>query len=288
MFDLRYHVASLAAVFVALIIGILVGVGLAGSGVTKEADLQAARIAARPGKSGPRRCKRAAAGAGEDGESLRDRLSADHGGLADGQALRSPLRRACRRRLRKAVEDTFSDAGADPPVREISLTVPVDAQSVDNVLFNKGPQFVKYVGNDKLESLGDALGTEFASGGADAALEGARPTTDRRTQRQHASERGRCRRRADRETAGRRYRPLSPRPVHGPGGHGRPGRRSRAQRHGHERGQGLSRPRSFPRRRHRPLHGPRRARAPPRRSASRGTYGTAKDADAVLPTPPSG
>src|SRR4051794_7584246 len=38
MFDLRYHVASLAAVFVALIVGILVGVGLAGSGVNK-ADL---------------------------------------------------------------------------------------------------------------------------------------------------------------------------------------------------------------------------------------------------------
>src|SRR5918994_1919438 len=30
MFDLRYHVASLAAVFVALLIGILVGVGLIG------------------------------------------------------------------------------------------------------------------------------------------------------------------------------------------------------------------------------------------------------------------
>ncbi|MGH3116966.1 MAG: copper transporter, partial [Gaiellales bacterium] len=28
MFDIRYHVASLAAVFIALVIGILVGVGL--------------------------------------------------------------------------------------------------------------------------------------------------------------------------------------------------------------------------------------------------------------------
>ncbi len=36
MFDLRYHVASLIAVFLALIIGILVGVGLAGSGVTNK------------------------------------------------------------------------------------------------------------------------------------------------------------------------------------------------------------------------------------------------------------
>ena len=30
MFDLRYHVASLAAVFVALVIGILVGVAMSG------------------------------------------------------------------------------------------------------------------------------------------------------------------------------------------------------------------------------------------------------------------
>ena len=33
MFDLRYHVASLAAVFFALVIGILVGVALASHGL---------------------------------------------------------------------------------------------------------------------------------------------------------------------------------------------------------------------------------------------------------------
>jgi hypothetical protein len=38
VFDLRYHVASLAAVFIALVIGILVGVGLSGRGVLREAE----------------------------------------------------------------------------------------------------------------------------------------------------------------------------------------------------------------------------------------------------------
>lgn len=38
MFDLRYHVASLAAVFIALVIGILVGVGLSGRGALKDAE----------------------------------------------------------------------------------------------------------------------------------------------------------------------------------------------------------------------------------------------------------
>jgi len=38
MFDLRYHVASLAAVFVALVIGIFVGVGLSGRGFVNDAE----------------------------------------------------------------------------------------------------------------------------------------------------------------------------------------------------------------------------------------------------------
>ena len=38
MFDLRYHVASLTAVFVALVIGILVGIGLSGKGFVNDAE----------------------------------------------------------------------------------------------------------------------------------------------------------------------------------------------------------------------------------------------------------
>ena len=38
MFDLRYHVASLAAVFLALIIGIVVGVGISGKGFVSDSE----------------------------------------------------------------------------------------------------------------------------------------------------------------------------------------------------------------------------------------------------------
>ena len=38
MFDLRYHVASLAAVFLALIIGIVVGVGISSGGFVKKGE----------------------------------------------------------------------------------------------------------------------------------------------------------------------------------------------------------------------------------------------------------
>jgi hypothetical protein len=64
-----------------------------------------------------------------------------------------------------AIENTLTDAGAEPPVRIVSLSVPIKTQNLDTALFAKGPQFVKYVGNDKLEGLGSELGGEFASGG---------------------------------------------------------------------------------------------------------------------------
>src|SRR5262245_51888391 len=38
MFDFRYHVASLAAVFVALVIGVLFGVGLSGQGFVTDSE----------------------------------------------------------------------------------------------------------------------------------------------------------------------------------------------------------------------------------------------------------
>src|SRR5438132_13632107 len=38
MFDLRYHVASLAAVFLALVLGILVGVGISSGGFIRKSE----------------------------------------------------------------------------------------------------------------------------------------------------------------------------------------------------------------------------------------------------------
>jgi hypothetical protein len=38
MFDFRYHVVSLAAVFLALIVGIVIGVGLSGQGIVQESE----------------------------------------------------------------------------------------------------------------------------------------------------------------------------------------------------------------------------------------------------------
>jgi Copper transport outer membrane protein, MctB len=165
MFDLRYHVASLVAVFVALIVGILVGVGLAGSGVTKKADLRAAQLQRDDARADAQRYKQ-----------QRDQAQKLAGafGLAYPQLMTGLL--ADKRigvlyvgsmdsGINQAIGETLQDGGTEPATRVVSVSVPVNPQNVDTALFDKGAKFVKYAGDDKLETLGNALGQEFAAGG---------------------------------------------------------------------------------------------------------------------------
>jgi hypothetical protein len=164
MFDLRYHVASLAAVFVALIIGILVGVGLAGSGVTKKADLQKAQLLQHRAEAQ----RDAAVAQLQEAQKTKHAFELAYPAIMsnklEGKRIGVIFVGKSDDGINRAIDSTLTDAGA-AAVRVISLSVPVDPANLDNVLFSKGPQFVKYAGNDKLENLGDALGVEFASGG---------------------------------------------------------------------------------------------------------------------------
>lgn len=164
MFDLRYHVASLVAVFVALIVGILVGVGLAGSGVNKT-DLSLAQAQRNKAQSDAAQAQTQVSQLQKTQKAfqlaypavMRNLLADRHIGVLYIGSVDSGVN--------KSITDTLQDAGAGPATRVLSLSVPVDPQNVDTVLFGKGPKFVRYVGNDKLESLGNALGTEFTAGG---------------------------------------------------------------------------------------------------------------------------
>jgi len=63
-----------------------------------------------------------------------------------------------------AIATTLRDAGAQPPVRVRAITVPINAQALDNTMFSH-TAFLKYVGDDKLAVLGRALAAEFTLGG---------------------------------------------------------------------------------------------------------------------------
>jgi hypothetical protein len=165
MFDLRYHVASLAAVFVALIIGILVGVGLAGSGVTKDSELNRVRLELEDAQKSIvskqakidelSRTQKAFAEAypAVMAERLVDKqIAILFVGRVDGG-------------ISTAIDQTLSDAGAPPALRIRAVDVPIDPQDLD-VLLGARPPLAQYVGDDKLNALGRALGAEFAHGGA--------------------------------------------------------------------------------------------------------------------------
>jgi hypothetical protein len=164
VFDLRYHVASLAAVFVALIIGILVGVGLAGSGVTNKADLKIARDQRDSAEAHLEAARAQVKQLKKTQEAFESAYPAVMTDLLTGKRVAVLFVGSIDAGVNGAIDRTLTDAGA-AAVRVVSLSVPVDPQSLDNTLSGKGPQFVKYVGDDKLEGLGSALGTEFAAGG---------------------------------------------------------------------------------------------------------------------------
>jgi Copper transport outer membrane protein, MctB len=166
MFDLRYHLASLAAVFIALAVGILLGVAI--SGKLSAADNRFAhdridqlgdQLSQANARSDiiERRSK-----AAEDlltisyPALMEDRL----GGKNIGVLFIGPVDGS----VRSAIERTLTDAGAGGPVRLIAVDTPVDATELDSAL--RGDQtLAQYAeSGDDFGSLGTALGRELVDG----------------------------------------------------------------------------------------------------------------------------
>lgn len=171
MFGLRYHVASLAAVFVALALGILLGVAVSGK-VTDagedfevqnlrdqneelEQDLEAARAAAED-----------AAQQGEASEELLDRAyPALMDGRLDGENVAVLFLGPADGSRRADIQRTLADAGAGVPARVVALNVPVDGADLDGAL--AGDEVLAgYAGDDgNFSELGRELGRELVEGG---------------------------------------------------------------------------------------------------------------------------
>jgi hypothetical protein len=167
MFDLRYHVASLAAVFLALVIGLLVGVALASHGLRNtERD----------------RLERDLRRAENRGDGLQVQLDAlEQSGALDRAFVEKTYRvvtadrlkgrkiavlfvGSIDRRLNSAISRALSDADAGEPLRTRALTIPIDAAKLTKQLASRRPLLAAYAGDDQLEKLGHALGQEFAAG----------------------------------------------------------------------------------------------------------------------------
>jgi copper transport outer membrane protein MctB len=168
MFDLRYHVASLAAVFLALIIGILIGVGISSGGFIKTSERsllnrQIGDLQKRLDSS----TKRAADLAEEQAAAqtfVTDAYPALMAGRLRGAHVALVFVGATDDRIRSLVERALVDAGAQPPVRVRSLKVPIDFAKVDRLLAAR-PAFSAYIGDKQARDLGLGLAQEFVFGG---------------------------------------------------------------------------------------------------------------------------
>lgn len=173
MFDLRYHVASLAAVFVALLIGILVGVAM--SGKVDDAEKQSLqsdvnRLEAQLDAASERR----ATGSREQKafqafvKNAYPALIADRlVGKRIAIAFVGPVDPAVRRHVERAVEDS----GSGSPVRVRAFKVPIEETRIESRLDGELAQY-RAAG---LEDLGGELARELVEGGETPAWDALSP-----------------------------------------------------------------------------------------------------------------
>jgi hypothetical protein len=168
VFDLRYHVASLAAVFVALIVGILIGVGLSGRGFVSDSERQLleARIdelsqrseAATARAASMERSQRAA-----DAFIERAYPSLVSGRL-EGRRIAVVFVGSVDADIRAQIVTALGDAGAPGVTRLRALRMPLDTSRLAAAVRAR-PVLAPYVGVEHLTDLGRDFGTQLVLGG---------------------------------------------------------------------------------------------------------------------------
>jgi Copper transport outer membrane protein, MctB len=162
VFDLRYHVASLAAVFLALIIGILVGVGIASQTTVEESErrLLEQQIAdlRRDLESANAQVdllqRQQEAGRSYIEESYPVVMNGRLRGVRVGLLFIGPASTE----LGDAVTGTLTDASGPALVRRRALKLPIDTQALYSAIPAE-------LGSPTLDEIGRQLGREFVTGG---------------------------------------------------------------------------------------------------------------------------
>jgi Copper transport outer membrane protein, MctB len=166
VFDLRYHVASLAAVFLMLVVGILIGVGISGRGFVSDAE--------RTRLNGDiANLSEQLDAANADNDDLRRRQKAAEDFVKGAYPVLVENRLAGKRIAVLVlgsvdptvgfVERALDDSGARL-ARMRSLTLPLRLEDVEAALSEK-PELSGYVGANQLGNLGRDLGRELVAGG---------------------------------------------------------------------------------------------------------------------------
>jgi hypothetical protein len=173
MFDLRYHVASLAAVFVALVIGIFVGVGLSGQGFVNDAERKNFEARIDELRADRDSAVARAAGAQRRGDALDDFADTTYASLVRrrlaGTTVGVVFVGSVDQGLAGTIRRTVSDAGGRI-VRMRALRVPLDPEAVDQAL-RGNPDTRDLAGADSRSRLGTAIARELVAGGQTPVLD---------------------------------------------------------------------------------------------------------------------
>jgi hypothetical protein len=166
MFDLRYHLPSLAAVFIALAVGILLGVAI--SGKLSAADNRFAHDRIDQLNEELQQANGRADIIGRRNQAAEDLLEISYPALMeerlDGKNIGVLFVGPVDGGVRSEILRTLSDAGAGSPVRLVAVDAPVDATELDAAL-NGDLTLAQYVvSGDDFGSLGTALGRELVDG----------------------------------------------------------------------------------------------------------------------------
>lgn len=166
MFDLRYHVTSLAAVFIALLIGILVGVALASHGLgnterkSLEDDVRRAQNRADALQAQVDTLRQNSRGNATFVDSTYNALMTDR---LRGKRVAVLFVGSVDHRLQSHISNAIKDAGGRAALRQYAVQVPIDSSVIEQRLAGR-PALAKYASPDQLRSLGRQLGREFVDG----------------------------------------------------------------------------------------------------------------------------
>lgn len=167
MFDLRYHVVSLTAVFLALAIGILVGVGLSGRGFVDRAEREAltgdiARLQAQLDETSARADSLVAQQRAAQ-QYIRDTYPVLAAGRLAGLRIGLVYIGSVEPGVDEPVRDAVSTAGGRI-VRLRALLMPFPLDAIEAELSSR-PALAGYVGERHLGDLGRDLARELVSAG---------------------------------------------------------------------------------------------------------------------------
>ncbi len=167
MFGLRYHVASLAAVFLALAVGILLGVAI--SGKVSEVGERAERDRLSNLEQDVAEANERADAAERSGEAARELVESAYPALManrlDGMEFALVFLGPVDGNVRSAVERTLFDGGAGGPAFMIALDVPLEPDELQGAI--EGNDLLADFADDggDFGDLGRELGEEVVAGG---------------------------------------------------------------------------------------------------------------------------